>query len=401
MTGPHGGKLMKVLRDERGVALPLALIGLVAVSLMVTTALITSSTEAAISTAHQDATQALYAAEGGLQAFVAQNGVALTPSSIGGNYVPPGGTAADAVIITTTHLGDRSLGSEGARLRLFSVAARSVANGSREVVAMLRQIFPPGTPFKTNVQSAVTLSGDLHVQGNAFTINGRVQAGDSCAAGGVAAVHHAQDSDITVNNPNHWDNFLGTDADGNSVTGTDALKNSNTSKEEMIRAVLGLPAGMTLDDFIARIPPANKWGPRYTPQGAAPRVFNGTVAVGEGVAVVDGDGKFVDLYGVEGLLIIVNGHLRMRGNSSFKGIIIVEGNFDLAGTPTVRGALISMDDVNQNVIDLDESAIGAGHVTVQYDACMIRNAENAYAKLSNSDIPPTIQATLSWMEVVR
>jgi hypothetical protein len=394
-------KLLEVLSDRTGVALPLALIGLVAVSLMVTTALVTSSTEAAISTAHQDATQSLYTAEGGLHAYTAQNGVELLPGTATTRYLPPGAGIQDSVVIRTTHLGDRSLGGNGSVLRIFSISSRSIANGSREVVAMMRQVFPPGTPFKTNVQSAVTLSGNLDVNGNAFTVNGRVQSGDTCAKGGVAAVHHAENSKITVNNPNHWDNFLGADETGKLTSGQDALKNSKTSKDKLIQDVLGLEDGMTLEDLIARVPADKKWGPRFSPAGGPVRVFSGTVSSTDRVAVVDANKGFVDLDGVEGLLIIVNGHLRMRGNASFNGIIIVEGNFDLAGTPTVRGALISLDDTQGNVINLDESAIGAGHITVQYDACMIQTAENNFAAIASSNVPPSIQTTFSWMEVVR
>jgi hypothetical protein len=401
MSRPDRSKLLEVLTDRRGVALPLALIGLVAVSLMVTTALVTSSTEAAISTAHQDATQSLYTAEGGLHAFTAENGASLVPGTGAIRYLPPGAGPRDSVVIRTTHLGDRSLGGNGSVLRMFSISSRSIANGSREVVAMMRQVFPPGIPFKTNVQSAVTLSGDLHVHGNAFTVNGRLQTGDTCAKDGVAAVHHADSSKITVNNPNHWDNFLGTDENGNNTSGSDALKNSNTSKEQLIQQVLGLEDGMTLQDLIDRIPADKKWGPRFSPAGGPVRVFSGTVSSTDEIAVVDGDGRYVDLYGVEGLLIIVNGHLRMRGNASFNGIIIVEGHFDLAGTPTVRGALISMDEAGENIIDLDESAIGAGHITVQYDACMIQAAENKFSSLANTNAVPSIQTTFSWMEVVR
>jgi hypothetical protein len=400
MYRPIGRKLLKVVRDRSGVALPLALIGLVAVSLMVTTALVTSSTEAAISTAHQDAQRSLYVAEGGLQAFVAQNGVTVVPGQATISYVPPGGTAADAVQIRPTHLGDRPLGG-GSLLRMFAISSRAVNTGGREVIAMLRQVFPPGTPFQTNVQSAITLSGDMAVLGNAFTVNGRLMAGDTCATQGVAAVHHADSSKITVNNNNHWDNFLGVGANGQNTEGQNSLKNSHQDKETMVRQVLGLSAGMTLEDLIARLPASKKWGPRFSPPDGPVRTFSGTVSVTDEVAVVDGNGGFVDLYGVQGLLIIVNGHLRMRGNSGFEGIIIVEGNFDLAGTPTVRGALISLDDVNQNIINLDESAIGAGHITVQYNACAIRQAEAAFANASISDQPPAIQATLSWSERIR
>lgn len=387
-------------RDRRGIALPLALVGLLAVSLLVTTAVVTSSTEAAISAAHQDATQSLYAADGGLQAWVAANGVAALPGDPAVLYTPPGGGQNDRVLITPVHVMDRPLGS-GALLRIFAVSARSQAGGSREVVAMMRQIFPPGTPFAINAKSAVTLGGNLDVRGNAFTVNGRVQAGDTCATGGVQAVHHADSSKITVNNTNHWENFLGTNEQGQATQGSGALSNSGKSRDALMREVLGLEPGQTLDDIVARVPPEKKWGPRFSPPNGPVRVFDGSVDPGEKVAVVDGNSGFVDVTGVEGLLIIVNGNLRMRGNSGFKGIIIVEGNFDLAGTPTVTGALISLDKHNDNIINLDESAIGAGHITVQYNACMIKTAEQAFADIAINDQPPTVGATLAWMEVVR
>jgi hypothetical protein len=386
--------------DRRGIALPLALIGLLAASLLVTTAVVTSSTEAAISAAHQDATRALYSADGGLQAWVAENGITVMPEDGEVIFIPPGGTSADRVLIRPVHVMDRPLGA-GAFVRTFAVSARSQEGGSRQVVAMIRQVFPPGTPFSINAKSAVTLGGNLHVQGNAFTVSGRVQAGDSCATGGVQAVHHADSSKITVNNANHWDNFLGADSTGKATEGTGALSNSGKTRDQLMREVLGLEPGQTLEDIIARVPPEKKWGPRFSPPGGPVRVFDGRVDPGEHVAVVDGNGGYVDLYGVEGLIIVVNGHLRMRGNAQFDGIIIVEGNFDLAGTPVVRGALISLDTDRENVINLDESAIGAGHITVQYNACMIQAAETAFSNIAISDQPPTLQPMVAWSEVVR
>lgn len=58
--------------DRRGVALPLALLGLVIVSLMVTSALLTSTTEAAISEAQTDATRSLYQVEAAVEGFIAE-----------------------------------------------------------------------------------------------------------------------------------------------------------------------------------------------------------------------------------------------------------------------------------------------------------------------------------------
>src|SRR5688500_17498727 len=101
--------IVHTVRNERGVALPLALLGLVSVSLLVTTALVTSSTELAISGAHQDATAALYTAEGGLQAYVAQNGTTLQNDAgdAAFDYTPPGG--GPRVRLSVTHMGTQSV----------------------------------------------------------------------------------------------------------------------------------------------------------------------------------------------------------------------------------------------------------------------------------------------------
>ena len=70
MTRTPAGPLAATPLGRRGIALPVALLGLVAVSLMVTTVLLTSSTESAVGAAHVDAARSLYTAEQGLNTFV-------------------------------------------------------------------------------------------------------------------------------------------------------------------------------------------------------------------------------------------------------------------------------------------------------------------------------------------
>ncbi|HVH13694.1 MAG TPA: hypothetical protein VM759_11610, partial [Longimicrobium sp.] len=81
---------------RRGIALPVALVGLVAVSLLVTTALLTSSTEFAISAANTAGSRALYTAENGMQEFVrlmATQPAAITPGEVRVLNVQVGSTA--------------------------------------------------------------------------------------------------------------------------------------------------------------------------------------------------------------------------------------------------------------------------------------------------------------------
>jgi len=385
--------LFRPLRDESGVALPLALIGLVSVTLLVTTALITSSTELAISNAHQGATESLYTAEGGVQAYVAEAGTLL--SQVAGRppfeYTPSG---AEPVRISVIHLGNR-MAEDSSLLRLFSVQATSVSGVGRTVAAVVTQVLPPPVPLQTNITSALTLGGNLDVDGNAFTVSG--ESKDPSCGEGVEAVRMSNQSTIDVK-PQHVDNFVGVDDAGNYVEGYAAIDKTELTRAELALDVMG---GMTLQQLIALVPPQNRWGPRFSPPGGPVREFSGYVTESEGVAVVDGDGGTVRLEGGKGLLIIVNGNLEMAGNATFEGIIIVEGSFWLHGTPQVTGALISLSIDAENLIELDEEAGLSGNVTIQYDRCQINEAAQRFGELTQQSLTPTVGATYGWQEVTR
>src|SRR5688572_11463397 len=133
------GTVIDRARDERGVALPLALLGLVTVSLLVTTALVTSSTELAISGAHRDATEGLYSAEGGLQAYVAERGTTAQNDAGQGEFTFAPAAGGPRVRVSVVQLGSR-LNPDQTRLRLLNVMARPAANGGRTVSALITQI---------------------------------------------------------------------------------------------------------------------------------------------------------------------------------------------------------------------------------------------------------------------
>ena len=387
--------LGRPLRNESGVALPLALIGLVSITLLVSTALITSSTELAISSAHQGATESLYVAEGGVQAYVAEAGVIL--SSVAGatpfSYTPAGG--AEPVRISVVHLGNRTV-ADSSLLRMYSVQATPTSGAGRTVAAIVTQVVPPPVPLSTNITSALTLGGNLDVDGNAFWVSGRSE--NAACGPGVEAVRMSDESSIAVNNTTHMKNFVGVDNSGNAVSGAAAIEKSALTRAQLAVDVMG---GMTLDQLIEGIPASKKWGPKFSPPGGPVRTFDGRVDADEGVAVVDGNGGTVLLLGGSGVLIIVNGNLEMKGSAKFDGIIIVEGSFWLHGRPQVNGALISLSIDAANLIELDELAEVDGNVTVQYDRCEINEAAANFGKLTQESLTPTVGSTYAWQEVVR
>jgi hypothetical protein len=411
MPDPVNGRRVKSPRlDERGIALPLALMGLVVVTLLVTAAMLSSSTEMATSQAHTDGTQGLYYAEAAVDRYlssVAGSSARLQDSTGVRTYTladSDPGTTDPRVQLTNTMLSSVTA-ANGAVTRTFSVLSEPMRGNTargRAVIAMVTQTTPPPLPFNTNVKSAISLGGDLDVNGNAFTISGRRQASDTCTTRGVDAVQKTSDSDITANNNHHMENFIGQDTLGNNTESWQSITTvAGVSRQQLAYNALGLTAGQTLDDLINALPSSKKFGPRF---GSTVASFDGRVDWTDKVAVIDGNGGPVELLGDSGVVIVVNGHVRMRGNSSFKGIIIVEGNFDLAGTPTVNGAIISLGVYSTptgNVINLDSNAIGSGHVTVQFNKCSIKSAERAFRNASSGAGTPSTLAPFAWFEVVR
>lgn len=396
--------------DERGIALPLALMGLVVVTLLVTSALLSSSTEMATSEAHTDGTVGLYRAETAVDRYlssVATANTRLQDSTGVRTYTLVDGdsrTADPRVQLTTTTLSSVAA-ANGAVTRRFSILSEPMRGNTargRAVVAMVTQTTPPPIPFNTNIKSAIALGGDLDVNGNAFTISGRRTAADTCATSGVDAVQRTADSDITANNQNHMRNFVGQNTLGVNTESWAAITTVlNKTRQQLAHDALGLAPGQTLDDLIDALPANKKFGPRF---GSAVSAFDGRVDASDKVAVIDGNGGAVSLQGDSGVVIVVNGHVQMRGNASFKGIIIVEGNFDLAGTPRVNGAIISMgirETATGNIINLDSNAVGSGHVTVQFDKCSIKAAERALRNAAADGGTPTTLAPFAWFEVVR
>ncbi|HEV7586903.1 MAG TPA: hypothetical protein VGO40_02140 [Longimicrobium sp.] len=388
--------------DRRGIALPVALLALVALTLMVTTVMLTSGSQGAAATAHADATQSLYDAESGLQSYVIAQATQQNAFTVGASTVTVTGTTRQVQVTRAL------LFSQGAApapiFRTWAVTAEGIRRDTvsgRAVTALVRQ-YTPSSNIGLNIQSAITLGGDLDVNGNAFTVNGQ----NSCGQGaGYQAVQSAYNSNVTTNGSggNKFNNFTGV-SNGQNTTGKAAIDSTGLTRTQLVNQVLG---NKTLASIIALVPISKKWCWTGTCQfrSGSPLanrpLFSGTMAITDSIAVVDGGGGTVSVSGGSGVLIITNGGVSLGGNAVFNGVIIVEGNFSLAGTPTVTGALISLAMTGQNEINVDtqDNSGIAGHVTVQYDQCKVSAAMNAFA--SQAQPPTTSSTTFAWAELVR
>jgi hypothetical protein len=359
----------------------------------------TSTTEYAISSAHQDATKALYVAEGGLQGYVAEYGSALDPTQTASfNYTPAGGASGDAVVITPLHLGNQFLAND-TLLRVFSLTARPVSGGGRTVAALVKQIIPPVEPLSLKITSAMAIAGDLNVNGNAFSVDGRSTA---CGSSGVEALRYSADSEISFSGKeeSRIDNFYGTTDDGTTTSGAAVMENSGLSHVEMVNDVL---EGTSIGAIASRVP-TTSWRHRVASPTYSDAWLKTALEDGKGgVAVVDAEGGEIrvgpGIY--QGILVIVNGSIAVSGNVTFNGIILVEKNFSITGNVTLNGALISLAMDGHNEVLDEASSTGSGSIAVKYDKCKVDSALESFKKGVESSTVPIVRSAVAWMEVVR
>lgn len=374
--------------DQRGFVLPLVLLGLLAVTLMVTAMLVTSSTEAASGAAHQDAAAALFGAEGALQRYVGEHAAdGLQPT--GSSWLAYGDAR-----IRVVRLAARTTpsGSE----RLFAVLAEE-EEPSRTVGALVRQREYQPAPLQTSIGGALTAGGGLDLT-TANSVRIRGDAPGCGPRGGVQAVVAAQGAAIQLDPATGNDLLAGKDENGGDTFGAAAIQDTPEGRLKLAYEALGLADGETIDDLIARIPASSKWGPRFRKPGEAPRSFDGVLDVGERVAVVDAAGGSVALRGGDGLLIVVGGDLTMGGNATFRGVAVVRGHFALGGSARFTGALIGVppdDGIAGSVGD------ASGSVELRYDCNAVTAAESGFNQLLGSSTVTATPKTFGWWEVVR
>lgn len=357
-----GGALTPLGR--RGIALPLALLALVALTLMVTTLMLTSGSEGATAQAHVDATRSLYDAEAGLAGYAMDHAVAQVPFAAGTQAVLVPGSSR-RVAVTAARLNRRTLADGGTydTWALTAEALRGAVPAGRAVTALVTQRTPVAA-LGLEVQAAVTVAGGLAVRGEAAPVSGA----DGCGAGpGLPPVRMADDT-------------------------------ARLAREQLAARVLG---GRTLASVVAQVPAENTWcwsGDCAFKSGASranrPR-WSGTLSAGDGVAVVDAGGGTVGVSGGSGLLIVTHGGVSLAGSAAFDGIVVVDGAFSLGGSATLNGALASLSADAGSEIDTR----GSGRPAVRYDQCKVGAALQAFSQRART--PTTSSTTFGWAEIVR
>ena len=420
MSAPtsHAGAPRRL--DQRGIALPLALLGLVAVSIMVTAALLTSSTEAAISSAQTDATRSLYQTEGALQRYLSQVGTNITPvqnvtlASAGNGE--PAYTINVARLFRTPPPAVPTAGSGGRAT--FAIRAEPQPQG-RSLVAMVDVSL---SYVNLNINAGATLGNNTDI-GGSIDIN---RTSNLCAQDSAdQAILHAAGTSLTLRGSakTNIGNDTATFAGGKDSLAAHVLNGINLftlAKGAHIK--FGFSLTDTVFSGLGGRPNATHSNPKLR-WGCPPEMVTGCPAgtdtifplVAIDASQLNGTRGSVTLEGDygQGLLVILNGDLVIRGNFRYKGIILVEGNTDIHGGSggsgtKIEGALLGLGNLEICRDDLTGdcvNSLGEGNgndlssgAVIQYNKCAIDQVQNA---INNRPIATINSLSFGWFELVR
>lgn len=393
--------------DERGFAFPLALLGLIVVSLLVTTTLLTSSSEYAMSRAHADAATSLYSVDGAAQQYLAlkSSGAGLSPPT--DSLSPVSGDARVAGYrMTVTELQNSGFTRVGGNLvqnQTYSILSVP-ASGTGRRVSMLVRTQRSATPFRLNVTSGLTVGGNVKLTGSTVVSDGRDASCDSAAAASAVQV-----------------------TAGSTIIKQGAAKivgkadTASFDKNALPGVVLG---SMSLAQLAAmanvRFTAATFSGKPSSTSGGVPRTrtdkLNWGCPPGEActsvagnysntqyfpIVDIDAQGGTVGIQGTEGqgILIVRNGSLDITGNFVYHGIILVEKDLSVkgaGGTMKLEGAVVSFGK-NSDVDDL-----ASGNSVIRFDRCSVAAAESGANQNLLTTAPQVIRGRpFGWREVIQ
>jgi hypothetical protein len=348
------------LRNERGIALVVAIVALVVIGAIVAGTFFISTLEQKTAENSVDAAQAYQAAEAGIVKNVANWSTTNNSLAIDGNT-----TIGQDSVVPGTYFNVTISRLNSSLFFLRSVGTR---NGATQTLGMVLRT----VTVNPNVNAAVTAKGNVSVGGNAsidgtnttpsgwsgcgtapnkggIRTSGTVSTnGNPTIAGNPATIQN----DSSVNNAlfqGPFDQFkamatmtlAGGNGNGNYVTYTNVAPSTT-----------GSPARCNLND-------TNNWGePRRTGGYTAECVsyspiiyFNGNVKVstgrGQGILLIDGD-------------------FSITGNFSWTGLVIATGQVQTGnGTSNVSGAIMA------NNFNIGDQTSFSGTPVVSYSKCAI------------------------------
>lgn len=395
---------------KRGIALPLALLGLVAVTLLVTTVLVTSGTEFAVSTGQSDASRSLFDADGGLQGYVAQQ-AGLGNGTV--NKFTEGVTAyvfnGKTYNVTKARLA-RSVvmnSNGGTSTETWSLIA-SPDTAGRGVGAFI-QVQRALVNARLNVNAGFTSGGDVKIFGSSIVSDGSVGQTSCDSTSSQYAVQVTAGGSI--------------DAGTKNLVGTGNV--SSIQKAQLMNTVLGMPLDSMAKYATIRFGPMygkSDWPNNVRPSDsyalnrAPDSLYNwGCPAIDVGASSCHGGQNRFVVVGIDasnigtvklngdwgqGILMVMHGSLDVQGNFVFRGIVLVDQDLKMTGTGSgagkLEGTIVAFGE-NSTVTD----NVG-GNAMIRYNRCAINDAQNALNTQRIDSQPQSLtRSPFAWFELVR
>jgi hypothetical protein len=354
-AAPAGGRADGWVGDERGVALPAALIALLILSSLMLGFLFLAQTEPVIASNHARAAQARSFAESGLeQAIWALNPVGGAPGG-GGLAAPAANQVATTPYDGATFVGLNAAG--GFTVKITGAGANQVSVESvgwtpsptaagtrarRKITAMLMRL----TDLARSAPCALCVRGILDLSGPA-RIDARPSAASACgpkagtytagtvSRAGDAAVYGADGNDTPDQPTDAVENQAAADFDAFAFTDgdLDALRALAKARGAYYRGRVTFDAAHRLRNGIVFVDTASGVNIPADPARQDPADF----------AAVDVQGSpFVDPAGFRGVLV-VNGSLAISGDMTVRGLLYAVNDlrYDRRGGGGISGLVIS------------------------------------------------------------
>jgi hypothetical protein len=364
--------MTRIVRNERGIALPMAIFALVVVGALVAGSFFAGTQEQRLAANAKRVTQSFGIAEAGLAEQVRlwdpvlynQQPTYPLDSALVSDTAAPFGTGSYGGYVYK--LNDNLFLTDIRGMDTASATGRVHGGGARQRLGLLTRI----RPLEIDIRASLTTQGDVQVRGNSEVNGNDMTPTDwvACDPPGdpLAAVRTGASSEVTTDGNNA--EVTGDVLNDPSLSSTTFTQYGDVTFEELVaRANVPLPGGtyQTKPTFHAdgtcnRGDPTN-WGDGLQPTSACANYFP--------IIYIDGD---LTLNGLQGQgILLVRGNLRVQGSYEFFGITIALGEFSTSGGGTsiahFWGGVLA-----QNA-SLDTQNI-SGQATLNYSSCAIQRA---------------------------
>ncbi|UCG84827.1 MAG: hypothetical protein JSW71_12800 [Gemmatimonadota bacterium] len=368
---------MKRATNERGIALLVAVLGLLVSGSLISAFVILGVLEHRMASNTRRVGQAFSAAEHGLSQTVgnwnstAWNTMAVNDSVVVSG-VTPGGTGSYAGLV-------RRLNNE---MFVVDIAATDGAGGARQRLGAFVKL----RPIDMDIRAALTTRGQTRVGGNAA-----ISGVDSDPSGWTGCPPDSSVSGIMLPSVGDLETIGGCSSasciDGSPPVGTDPNINDSTFFEygdvdwaELVAmATKVLPPGTytgVQPSYVSGrcdTPDPRNWGDPFVPTSDCGSYFP--------IIYISGDASVNGNYG-QGILL-VDGNLSVQGGFQFYGIVIVRQALETTGTGGhFNGAVLAAN------VDLDQATV-LGDALIQYSQC-------ATKKVLSSAAPGALLRSRAW-----